>query len=305
MRFRKIGEEVCRLSAKRKAQYYKICLCVNPLFFLSLQASLRWQRISWHARQVPAMCPQNSQSPSNTASKSGDWKDPSLDILWIPTSLLQSHLKASSGRRMSVPSPGQCAGAAAPVSSLLSNTLGWSQACQNEHKQKDGSMDRIELMNNRWVRSTTFVFQWRESAQSSWIQLGCCTETKDPSYSFSIWTPAPRSGSMAKDRPGLWVSWGLSVQHPAGSTALSGGVDAQGLMFHLWRSGLSVPRAFFLPPLAVIGLDLLTVLAHGTVLCPAERLSTSTNISMGWVCLCLEMCRTVMWDRNSNAAVWR
>lgn len=106
-------------------------------------------------------------------------------------------------------------------------------------------MDKIELMNNRWIRSAAFLFQWRESAQSSWIQLGCCTETQDPSYSFSIWTPAPRSGAMAQDRPRLWVSWGFSVQHPAGSTALSGDVGAQELMVHLCPWGLFPPIACF------------------------------------------------------------
>lgn len=106
-------------------------------------------------------------------------------------------------------------------------------------------MGKTELMNNRWVRSAAFLFQWRESAQSSWIQPGRCTETKDPSYGFSIWTSPSRTGTVAQDHPGHRVPWGHSVQHPAGRVSSDhwswGCIRADML---LWRGGFSVPRAF-------------------------------------------------------------
>lgn len=144
-------------------------------------------------------------------------------------------------------------------------------------------MGKTELMNNRCARSPTFLFQWRESAQSSRIQLGCCTETKDPSYSFSIWTPSPRTGTMAQNHPRHWVPWGCSVQCPAGSMWSWGCIRVDVL---LWRGGLSVPRAFRPICCYLLGLYQQSW-PIGRVLCQTKRLSTFTNISVSWVWVCL------------------
>lgn len=119
-----------------------LILC-SLFFFLSLQASLRWQRISWRVRQVPATCLQSYQSLSSMGTRSGGWKDSSSDILWIPTSLLQSHLKAFSGTKTEgLCLPWGCvpwqAGATAPVASVCCAAL-WKKPGIN---RKVGAWDR-------------------------------------------------------------------------------------------------------------------------------------------------------------------